>query len=337
MKLATLEIVKELFPIDGADRIELCKVNGWHSVVPKGTFKVGDRVVFIPVDTILDPAPWNSAFHDKNDPTAPIRVKTKKLRGVISSGLVFHTNILPDPFYQPEIGEDVADLIGGIRKYIKSIAPQLQGIAKGDFPTHIVSKTDEDNLLSNPLVLEELKACDTIVVTLKCDGTSATFIKELDGTFRVCSRNLELEDGDNIYWKMANKYDLQNLMGEGMVIASEIIGNGIQKNPLNIEGNEIRVFNIKDLNDNSYLSYDDIVLTLEDSGIPVVKEVARFVGEDIKNLSLDSLQALANQQKYGTDPAEGIVIRGYKNNQTVYSPTLQKMLSVKVINQDYVD
>ena len=260
MKLATVEIIKELLPINGADRIELCKVNGWHSVVPKNTFKVGDRVVFIPVDTILDPAPWNAPFHDKDDPTARIRVRTKKLRGVISSGLVFHTNILPDPFYEPQIGEDVADLIGGISKYVKPIAPQLQGIAKGDFPTHIVSKTDEDNLLSNPLVLEELKACDTIVISLKCDGTSATFIKELDGTFRVCSRNLELEDGDNIYWQMAKKYDLQNLMGEGMVIASEIVGQNIQKNPLKIEGNEIHVFNIKDLNDNSYLSYDDMVL-----------------------------------------------------------------------------
>jgi RNA ligase (TIGR02306 family) len=337
MKLATVEIIKNILPIDGADRIELCQVNGWHSVVVKNTFKVGDRVVFIPVDTIIDPAPWNSHFHDKDNPTAPIRVRTKKLRGVISSGLVFHTNILPDPFYKPQIGEDVADLIGGISKYVKSIPVQLQGIAKGDFPTHIVSKTDEDNLLSNPLVLEELKACDTIVCTLKCDGTSLTVIKELDGTFRVCSRNLELEDGDNIYWQMANKYDLQNLMGEGMVFGGEIIGQGVQGNPLKIEGNEFHVFNIKDLNDNSYLSYDDMVLTLEGSGLPVVKEVARFTGEDINNLSLDSLQALANVQKYGTDPAEGIVIRGYKNDQTVYSPTLQKMLSVKVINQDYVD
>jgi ATP-dependent RNA circularization protein (DNA/RNA ligase family) len=136
---------------------------------------------------------------------------------------------------------------------------------------------------------------------------------------------------------MAYKYDLQNLMGEGMTIAGEIIGIGIQKNPLKIEGNEIHVFNVKDLNDNSYLSYDDMVLTLEGSDIPVVKEVARFVGEDIKNLSLDSLQSLANEQKYGTDPAEGIVIRGYNNNQTVYSPTLQKMLSVKIINHDYID
>lgn len=337
MKLATLEIVKNILPIDGADRIETCEINGWRSVVPKGTFKVGDRVVFIPIDTIIDPAPWNSAFHDKDDPTAPIRVKTKKLRGVISSGLVFHTNILPDPSYQPEIGEDISGLIGGIRKFVKQIPVQLQGIAKGDFPTHIVSKTDEDNLLSNPLVLEELKACDTLVCTLKLDGTSLSVIKELDGTFRVCSRNLEMQEGDNIYWQMAKKYDLQNLLGEGMVIAGEIIGQKIQGNPLKIEGNEFHVFNIKDLNDNSYLSYDDILLTLEESEIPVVKEVARFTGENIKNLSLDYLQSLANEQKYGNNPAEGIVIRGYKNNQTVYSPTLQKMLSVKVINQDYVD
>jgi RNA ligase (TIGR02306 family) len=337
MKLATIEIVKAILPIDGADRIESCQVNGWTSVVIKNTFKVGDRVVFIPIDTILDPAPWNSAFHDKDDPSARIRVKTKKLRGVISSGLVFHTNIIPDPFYQPEIGEDVSGLIGGINKYVKQIPAQLQGIAKGDFPTHILSKTDEDNLLSNPLVLDELKECDTVVVTMKLDGTSLTVIKENDGTFRVCSRNLELEDGDNIYWKMVKKYDLQNLMSEGMAIAGEIIGNGIQKNPLKIEDNEFHVFNIKDLNDNSYLSYDDMVFTIEDSALSFVKEVTRFTGEDIKNLSLDSLQAIANEQKYGNAPAEGIVIRGYKNYKTVYSQTLQKMLSVKVLNQNYVD
>ena len=337
MKLATVEIVKELLPIDGADRIELCKVNGWHSVVIKNTFKVGDRVVFIPIDTILDPAPWNSAFHDKDNPTAPIRVRTKKLRGVISSGLVFHTNILPDPFYEPQIGEDVSDLIGGIKKYVKQIPIQLAGIAKGDFPSHIVSKTDEDNLLSNPLVLDELKQCDTIVVTTKMDGTSLTVIKEVDSTFRVCSRNLELADGDNIYWQMAKKYDLQNLLGEAMVIAGEIIGQGVQGNPLKIEGNEFHVFNIKDLNDNSYLSYDDMILTLEGSGLNVVSEVKRITGDDTKNITLEYFQSLANEQKYGTNPAEGIVIRGYKNNQTVYSPTLQKMLSVKVINQDYVD
>ena len=335
MKLAEIQTINEIIPIEGADRIELARVHGWQSVVTRGTYSVGDRIVFVPIDTVLPAAVWNSYLHDKEDPTKPIRVKTVKLRGVISSGLIFPLSIL-DPFTEYEIGQDVSTELK-IEKFIKPIPAHLQGIAKGDFPTHLVSKTDEDNLLSNPNVLDELKSCGLIVCTLKCDGTSGNFIKELDGTFHVCSRNLELEDGDNVYWQMAKKYDLQNLMDNGMSIQSEIVGNSIQKNPMKLEGIEMFVFNIKDLNDNSYLSYDDMCLTLENTGLTVVKEIARIGGADINNISLEYFQKLANEQKYGNDPAEGIVIRGYLNNKPVYSQTLQKMLSVKVINQDYKD
>jgi len=335
MKLAEIQTINEIIPIEGADRIELAKVQGWQSVVTRKTYNVGDRIVFVPIDTILQPSVWNSYLWDKQDPTKPIRVKTVKLKGVISSGLIFPLSIL-DPFTEYEIGQDVSEQLN-VQKFIKPISVHLQGIAKGDFPTHLVSKTDEDNLLSNPEVLNELKSCDLLVITEKVDGSSGSFIKQLDGTFRVCSRNLELEDGDNIYWQMAKKYDLQNLMEKGMSIQSEIAGNGIQKNPLKLEGIELFVFNIKDLNDNSYLSYDDICLTLENTGLNVVKEITRITGDAIKNVTLDYFQKLANEQKYGNDPAEGIVIRGYKNNETVYSQTLQKILSVKVINQDYKD
>jgi hypothetical protein len=194
-----------------------------------------------------------------------------------------------------------------------------------------------DNLKSNIAVLDELKECDLIIITEKCDGTSGTFIKELNGTFRVCSRNLELQDGENVYWQMVRKYDLENLMDNGMAIAGEIVGNGIQKNPMNINGVKLFVFNIKDLSDNSYLSYDDICLTLENTDIDVVKEISRIDGDSINNITLDYFQNLANEQKYENSPAEGIVIRGFKNGKTVYSKTLQKMLSVKIINQNYKD
>jgi len=335
MKLAEIQKINEIISIEGADRIELAKVQGWQSVVTRKTYTVGDRIIFVPIDTILQPSVWNSYLWDKQDPTKPIRVKTVKLKGVISSGLIFPLSIL-DPFTEYEIGQDVSEQLN-IRKYIKPIPVHLQGIAKGDFPTHLVSKTDEDNLLSNPDVLNELKSCDKIVCTIKCDGTSGTFIKELDGTFRVCSRNLELEDGDNIYWQMAKKYDLQNLMENGMSIAGEIIGNSVQGNPMKLEGVELFVFNIKDLKDGSYLSYDDMCLTLENTSLTVVKEVARITGEDMCNISLDYFQKLSNSQKYGDSPAEGIVIRGFKNDKTVFSQTLQKMLSVKIINQNYKD
>ena len=337
MKLAEIQTIYEIKPIEGADKIELARVQGWNSVVKRDEYKAGDRIVFIPIDTVLQPADWNSFLQSKNDPTASIRVKTVKLRGVVSSGLIFPLSILPENCRDLEVGTDVAEHLG-VTKYVKPIPVQLQGYAKGDFPTHIVSKTDEDNLLSNVEVLGELKECDLLIGTLKGDGTSGTFIKELDGTFRVCSRNLELEDGENVYWRMARKYDLQNLMSEGMVLVGEIVGNGIQGNPMKLEDIELQIFNIKDLTDNSYLTYDDIRYTLEESNVPVVKEVCRFSGEEIKDLSLDKLQDIANKLEYTTNvPAEGIVIRGYKDGKLCYSNHLQKMLSVKVMNQNYTD
>ena len=89
MKLAEIQTINEITPIEGADRIELAKVQGWQSVVARGTYSVGDRIVFIPIDTVLRPETWNSFLHDKKDPTTHIRVKSVKLKGVYSSGLIF--------------------------------------------------------------------------------------------------------------------------------------------------------------------------------------------------------------------------------------------------------
>jgi len=89
MKLAEIQTINEIIPIEGADRIELAKVQGWQSVVKRGEYSVGDRIIFIPIDTVLQPTVWNSFLHDSKNPTAPIRVKTVKLKGVYSSGLIF--------------------------------------------------------------------------------------------------------------------------------------------------------------------------------------------------------------------------------------------------------
>ena len=89
MKLAEIQTINEITPIEGADRIMLAKVQGWSSVIKKDDFNVGDRIIFVPIDTVLQPELWNSFLHDKNDPTKPIRVKSVKLKGVYSSGLIF--------------------------------------------------------------------------------------------------------------------------------------------------------------------------------------------------------------------------------------------------------
>jgi len=331
MKLAEIQVINEILPIEGADRIQLAKVLSWGVVIKKDQFKVGDRIVFIYIDTLLRPAVWNEFLHDKNDPTKLIRIRNARIRGQASQGLIFPLDIL-EPFVDYEIGQDVSEQIG-VTKFIKQISLQLQGIAKGDFPTHLISKTDEDNLLSNPQVLEELKECDQIQVRGKQDGMSVSYIKENDGTFRVCSRNLELEDGDNLPWKMARKYNLSECMLNGTALQVELCGPSVNGNLLKLEEPELFCFNYKDLNKNEYLP----IHYLPNPELKPVPFVALFQGEEIQNLTIDSLQKLANEQTYGKDPAEGIVIRGYKDGKLTYSKILQKMLSVKIINQNYKD
>jgi len=45
-KLATLEVIKDLQPIPGADNIEVATVRGWKVVVRKGLFEIGSLCVF---------------------------------------------------------------------------------------------------------------------------------------------------------------------------------------------------------------------------------------------------------------------------------------------------
>jgi len=345
MKLVTFEYINKIEPIAGADSIELATIMGWKSVIKKDTYKVGDRVIFIPIDTVIVPADWNEFLWDKKDPTKPIRIKTAKLRGAISQGVIFPMTIISrtasiwnelfvkEPRKELSTYEDLAMALG-ITKYEKPISAQMAGKIKGDFPAHLISKTDEDNLLSNIEVLNELKECDYVKISLKLDGTSVTYIKQ-NNEFKVCSRNLELFDGDNVYWEMARKYHLMSRLPDNTSVQGEICGQGIQKNPLQLNGVELFIFNFKNLTTNGYINeYDPLFV---DYVLPTVTNLLVLNKEQLNDLTLEYLQTFSNSVTYGKEPAEGIVIRGYKNDKPVYSKTLNKMLSVKVLNQNYKD
>lgn len=67
MKLATIETIKSLSPIEGADRIELATVLGFQAVVKKGEFQVNDKIVFIQPDTVLPDAEWAKTYKAKSN------------------------------------------------------------------------------------------------------------------------------------------------------------------------------------------------------------------------------------------------------------------------------
>jgi len=51
--MAHIEQIVKVYPIDGADSVEMAQVLDWHVVVRKGQFKVGDLAVYVEMDSIF--------------------------------------------------------------------------------------------------------------------------------------------------------------------------------------------------------------------------------------------------------------------------------------------
>lgn len=247
-KLASVQIITGLHPIENADAIEMADVLGWHVVVKKNEVKVGDKVIYFEIDSILPSD--NPAFDFlKNSKGKMKPLKTKKIRGVISQGLVMPLNILPD--INVEVGQDVTEILGVQKKEDEVIEfyKQMGEIKKRDFP-YFIQKTDETRV---QVLQEHLTKCQghEFVITEKIDGTSFTaFIKE--GKFGICSRNMEVElDVESPYSNIAFKYMLkekferlrEKYIPYDFAIQGEIIGADIQKNKYKVTDYECYLFN----------------------------------------------------------------------------------------------
>jgi RNA ligase (TIGR02306 family) len=195
--LASIQRILEVKEIPNADRIEEAVVLGWHLVVGKGEFKVGEKCVYFEVDSMLPLTPAFEFLKDKMKQYEGgewfCRLRTKKLRGVLSQGLALPLGVL-GLGQNLSLGEDVSERLG-IKKYEPQIPAVLRGWAKGNFPTLYIPKTDEIRVQSIPEIFDEVRGKE-VFVTEKADGTSVTyFVRE---EFGVCSRNLELKEDDEV-------------------------------------------------------------------------------------------------------------------------------------------
>lgn len=243
-KMASIRKIDEIRPIPEADAIECAVIGGWTVVVKKGEFNPGDMAIYCEIDSWvpheLAPFLGRGSPPKEYEGVLGYRLRTIKLRGQLSQGLLLPLSVLP-PEPEDVIGtnSDVSEILN-IRKYEPPIPAELSGAVVGPFPTHLVPKTDEERVQN--LDYEELRHL-RYVITEKLDGTSATFIKE-NGALRVCGRNWEWQDTDNTYWQIARKYDLLNVLKEGMAVQGEIIGPGVQGNKYGLKEVELRVFSV---------------------------------------------------------------------------------------------
>jgi RNA ligase (TIGR02306 family) len=325
-KQAVISKVLAINPIEGADAVESVRVDGWNVVARKGDFKVGDKVVYVCIDSILPVERPEFAFLAKGGSG---RIKTRTIRGALSQGICFPLNILPAGTY--EIGTDVTDLIGATH-YEKPVPAHLMGQVKGDFPGWF-PKTDETMLQSALPVLDEFRG-KPYYISIKIDGTSGSFYFN-NGEFGVCSRNMELKnDGQNTYWKIAEQNDLESKLrklNRNLAIQGEIAGEGIQKNRLGIRGHKLFVFNIYDINAGVLVSFEELKQLVSDLGltmVPLLEEGDSF------NYTLDELLEKAKGTYEGTNSRrEGIVIRP---KEGFYCKTLYGRPSFKVLSNDYL-
>jgi RNA ligase (TIGR02306 family) len=263
--LATIEKILSLEPIEGADKIELAKVRGWNVVVQKGLYEVGDLVIYFEIDTMLpqDDERFESFMSrgvrtDSEGRTGHV-VKTIRLKGKYSQGLVMPVDEFADPFAYEErplaVGSDVTDAVG-VWKWEPPIPAQLSGKVRGGLPGW-VRKTDAERIQN----FEDFLPLDPedFYCTEKIDGSSVTFTFK-DDDFHVCSRNLDLEETEgNTFWEIAKKYHIKDFLydmlheycagnvtpDDYITLQGEIYGEGINGNRLGLKGHHFAAFNFE--------------------------------------------------------------------------------------------
>jgi len=335
-KLASIQKIVDVKPIENADAIEKVQILGWQCVSRKNEFKPGDLAIYFEIDSFL-PIDERYEFLRKSshkiltDGREGFRLRTIKLRKTLSQGLLLSLKEFPEIVDAKE-GQDVTEILK-IEKYEPPIPTNLSGQIFGKFPTHIVPKTDEIRVQSIPTILDEMKDRQYYITT-KVDGTSSTFYYK-DGHFGVCGRNWEYkEDETNTYWKIAKKYKLKELMEEdkrNIAIQGEIVGPGIQKNPLLLKELEIRVFSVYLIDEHQYASINEAQEICESLELPFVP--IDEMGDSF-NYTLDELLEKAKGKYKNTDRnREGIVIRPQIEAVSVI---LEGRMSFKVINNDFL-
>ncbi len=338
--LATIETIRGITEHPDADRLEICFVRGWRCVVRKADgFKPGQQVLYIEIDSHIDVEDPRFAFLAKSGLKTNAagwkghRLRTMKLRGVVSQGLVMPLDQFPEldgPDWSTEGTKDVTDLLP-IRLWEPLIPFSSEAI--GPFPAGI-PKTDEPRVQN--LSQEELTVALSyphIAITEKLDGSSVTAWMKDDGTIGVAGRNWELSPESTAHRTVTESAAGRWLAEQypGMFLQGELCGPKIQGNPLKLTRPQWFIFS-------SGFTSQDVPYRADPAAMLSDEVLAREMvptippGTITRDSTVEDLVAFADGIRSMTDPdlpAEGVVVRGYDDTGTLRA-------SLKSINVQYL-
>lgn len=359
--MSTLKVevvqVEKVEPHPNADKLDIAHIKGWQCVVGRGEFKAGDKGFYFPIDAVL-PEPLLNYLFSSSKIKPPSRIKTIKLRGAISQGLLVRQALIPlKPMFTLfagdfEVGRDVtADF--GVTKYEppQKEMPNLMKASQSrvnhpDFQRF----TDVENWKNYPKVFQP---GDSVIMTEKIHGTNFRCgwvpfhantpwkrIKKFFGfapeyEFVYGSRNVELADhnptyyGKNVYAEIVERYGLRDKLKFGEVLYGEIYGDGIQKGySYGLTGGQHRLAGLDMTHHGEWMHAGTMRHRFTEMGIEGAPLL--YCGRYTDMLVLFA----AGSSNIGGQPVrEGVVIRSMMGDERC--PLLGRKI-LKVINDDYL-
>lgn len=343
-KLVTIRTIDDLVPITKADAIECAKIGGWSVVVRKGEFKVGDKCIFIEIDSVVpDEEPFKFLIEKQGktfyNGKFGARVRTIRLRGQLSQGLVLRFDDV-DPLVLEVPEEELTDVLG-IWKYDPPPPAELAGKIAGNWPSWL-QKTDQERVQN----LDPSELTGVYIVEEKMDGTSMSVWIDEHGVLGVGSRNMSLKIDDdsndgNMYVRMAHDSGMFRWLATHVLpqdapfaIQGELCGPGIQGNPYNLNRPIFYAFEIYAPRKGGKLKWDDrddIIEDMQLDGVRIstVPLLDRWNLDEITGNKIEYLLEQADGRSLDVNvPREGIVLKsvvdGNKSFKCISNKYLEK-------------
>lgn len=340
-KLASIQRVWKIEPIEGADRIELAHVLGWQCVVNKGQFQPMDIAVYFEIDSFL---PIREGFeflrpssYKKTDIMGEgFRLRTMRFRGQISQGLLLPVSQFPEIPQDATVGDDISELLG-VRKWEIEERATTGGTVIGTLP-YDIPHTDETRVQEEPELIQAFAGLEYYIST-KMDGSSHSLGIDENG-FHVTGHNYEYkDDGSSSFYEFIKTRGYQEKMEEyakalslsTLTVQGEFCAPGIQQNRLRLSRPEWYVFTIRE--DGKRVGLKRMLQDCEALGMTPVP--IEEVGTDLpsKYPTVEALLERADGNYPNGGKKEGIVVRPA---EPVFCPLISASLSMKIISNKYL-
>lgn len=340
-KLASVQRVYAVEPIEGADRIELARVLGWQCVVNNGSFKPMDLGVYFEIDSFLPIREEfeflrKSCYKNTDIMGEGFRLRTQKFRGQISQGLLLPLDTFPELPDGLTVGQDVSNLLG-VRKWEIEERATTGGNVIGGLP-YDVPHTDETRVQAEPGLIDAFAGLEYYIST-KMDGSSHSISIDEDG-FHVTGHNYEYKNDDSsAFYRLVNERGYRDVLerfakisGDNTVtVQGEFCAPGIQQNRLRLTKPEWYVFTIRENGQRVGLErMKNICRACGFNMVPIEE-----IGTDLpsKYPTVEALLERADGEYPNGGKKEGIVVR---TTEPVYNDTIGGPLSMKIVSNKYL-